>query len=130
MPLPVIIPSSKSTLSSALPWGRFALLLMLFLAIACLRTPAQQPATPDDVVRTDTRLAFFPISVRDKSGHAVSGLTEKDLTLKDVDHVTSGLYLYQGADRVSLVFALDQSGSVREVMNQQREAALSLFKEF
>jgi len=50
--------------------------------------------------------------------------------MKDVDGVTTGLYLYQGADRVSLVFALDQSGSVREVMNQQREAALSLFKEF
>jgi VWFA-related protein len=52
------------------------------------------------------------------------------LTLKDDDNVTTGLYLYRGADRVSLVFALDQSGSLREIMNQQREAALALFGQF
>ena len=72
----------------------------------------------------------FPIRVRDKRGRAVAGLTENDLTLKDEDNVTTDLYLYQGADRVSLVFALDQSGSLREIMNQQREAALALFAQF
>jgi Ca-activated chloride channel family protein len=50
--------------------------------------------------------------------------------LKDDDHVTSGLYLYPGADRVSLVFALDQSGSLREIVSQQREAAMELFARF
>jgi VWFA-related protein len=68
--------------------------------------------------------------VRDKRGQAVAGLTQKDLTLKDDDNATSGLYLYQGADRVSLVFALDQSGSLREIMDQQRDAALALFSKF
>ena len=50
--------------------------------------------------------------------------------MKDDDNATAGLYLYQGADRVSLVFALDQSGSLREIMDQQREAALALFGRF
>lgn len=84
----------------------------------------------DDVVRIDTRLVVFPIRVRDKRGQAVAGLTENDLTIKDEDNATTGLYLYRGADRVSLVFALDQSGSLREIMNQQREAALALFGQF
>src|SRR6185503_5777169 len=50
--------------------------------------------------------------------------------LQDQDHVTSGLFLYHGADRVALVFALDESGSLREIISQQREAALSLFGRF
>ena len=37
---------------------------------------------------------------------------------------------HQGADRVALVFALDQSGSLREVISQQRDAALALFGRF
>ena len=54
-------------------------------------------------------------------------LTERDLTINDDDHATAGLYLYPGADRVALVFALDESGSLREIVSQQREAALGLF---
>jgi Ca-activated chloride channel family protein len=40
------------------------------------------------------------------------------------------MFLYPGADRVGLVFALDQSGSLREIVSQQREAALALFGRF
>ena len=35
-----------------------------------------------------------------------------------------------GADRLALVFALDESGSLREIIAQQREAALALFGRF
>ncbi|MDQ5846249.1 MAG: VWA domain-containing protein, partial [Acidobacteriota bacterium] len=45
-------------------------------------------------------------------------------------HLTAGLYLKQGMDRVALVFALDQSGSTRETISQQRQAALALFERF
>jgi VWFA-related protein len=75
-------------------------------------------------------LVVFPIRVRDKRGQAVAGLTQNDLTVRDEDNATTGLYLYRGADRVSLVFALDQSGSLREVMSRQREAARELFERF
>lgn len=68
--------------------------------------------------------------IRDKKGQAVAGLTEQDLTLKDQDQVTTGLYFSPGADRVALMFALDQSGSLRQIIAQQQEAALALFSRF
>ncbi|MGH9873706.1 MAG: VWA domain-containing protein [Pyrinomonadaceae bacterium] len=92
---------------------------------------AQEPTTDDDeVVKVSTDLLVYPIRVRDKRKPAGSLLTERDLTLNDADHVTAGLYLYPGADRVALVFALDESGSLREIVSQQREAALALFGRF
>src|SRR6185295_16624211 len=91
---------------------------------------SQQPDPGEEIVRVDTHLVVFPIRLRDKRGQAVSGVTVDRLTLKDDDNVTTGLYLYEGTDRVSLVFALDQSGSLREIMNQQRDAALRLFQRF
>jgi Ca-activated chloride channel family protein len=134
MPLPYVTSSSKLTPTNVVrrfPGLKCALLVSCILAIISFqKTKAQEPATADDVVRIDTHLVVFPIRVRDKRGQAVAGLTENDLTLKDEDNATTGLYLYRGADRVSLVFALDQSGSLRDIMNQQREAALALFGQF
>lgn len=135
MVLPSVTPSSKSTSRRAvclLPAPACALLLSCTLAIICLPkiTKAQEPDAVDEVVRIDTHLVVIPIRVRDKRGQAVAGLTQNDLTLRDEDNASTGLYLYRGADRVSLVFALDQSGSLREIMNQQRDAALALFAEF
>jgi VWFA-related protein len=40
------------------------------------------------------------------------------------------MYFVPGADRVALVFALDQSGSLREIISQQQDAALALFSRF
>jgi Ca-activated chloride channel family protein len=123
---------SKSAVYS-LPIHQCALILSCLLAILCVPTSlilAQETDAADEVVRIDTHLVVIPIRVRDKRGQAVAGLTQNDLTLKDEHNATTGLYLYQGADRVSLVFALDQSGSLREIMNQQRDAALALFGQF
>jgi Ca-activated chloride channel family protein len=93
--------------------------------------PTTQGQTPDDeVVRVNTDLFVFPIRVKDKRGQAATILTERDLLLKDQDHVTAGLSLYHGADRVAVVFALDQSGSLRDIVSQQREAALALAGRF
>ena len=89
-----------------------------------------QTGEDEDVVRVNTDLLLFPIRIRDKKGQAVAGLTEQDLTLKDQDQVTTGLYFSPGADRVAMLFALDQSGSLREVMEQQQDAALALFSRF
>ena len=91
--------------------------------------PAEQQTTDDEVIKVNTDLFVFPIRVRDKR-QAAAILTENDLSLKDDDHVTSGLTLYHGADRVSVVFALDQSGSLRDIVAQQREAALALAGRF
>ena len=91
---------------------------------------AQDSADDDEVVRVNTELLLFPIRIRDKKGQAVAGLTEQDLTLKDQDKITTGLYFTSGADRVAMLFALDQSGSLQQIISQQRDAALALFSRF
>jgi len=109
--------------------------ITLVLLLVCLYvTPnpasAQQASDDDEVVRVNTDLLLFPIRIRDKKGQAVAGLTDQDLLLKDKDQVTTGLYFSPGADRVALMFALDQSGSLREIVSQQQKAALALFSQF
>jgi Ca-activated chloride channel family protein len=106
--------------------------LVAFLLLGCQAATivAQQEGDDDEVVRVNTDLLLFPIRIRDKKGQPVAGLTEADLILKDQDRVTTGLYFSPGADRVALLFALDQSGSLREIISQQQDAALSLFSRF
>jgi VWFA-related protein len=91
---------------------------------------AQQTIDEDEVLRVNTDLLLFPIRIRDKKGQPVAGLTENDVALKDQDKVTTGIYFQAGTDRVALLFALDQSGSLREIISQQRDAALALFSRF
>jgi VWFA-related protein len=105
------------------------LLACFFLAANSITVLAQQN-DDEDVIRVNTDLLLFPVRIRDKKGLAVAGLTDQDLTLKDPDQVTTGLYFSPGADRVALLFALDQSGSLRQIISQQREAALALFSRF
>lgn len=111
------------------------LLIAVFLLLIAVARPGRLIAQhsedgDDDVIKTSTELLLFPIRVRDKRGQTVLGLKESDLSLKDKDRVTSGIYFSPGADRVALIFALDQSGSLREIISQQREAALALFGRF
>ena len=113
---------------------RFAVLISFLACLAVAAQPvslrAQQSTDEDDVVRVNTDLLLFPIRIRDKKGQAIAGLTEQDLSLKDPDQVTTGVYFARGADRVAMLFALDQSGSLRQIIEQQREAALALFSRF
>ena len=112
--------------------ARFALLLLVVSVPqpALAQTNSQEPQDDDDVVRVSTDLLMFPIRVRDGKGQAVTGLVEKDLRLEDKDKATSGLYFKSGVDRVALVFALDSSGSIQDVIFQQRDAAIALFDRF
>ena len=109
---------------------RLICLLVALITFPTIHLQAQEPGADDEVVSVNTDLLVFPIRVKDKRGQAATPLTERDLLLKDEDHVTTGMFLYPGADRVALVFALDQSGSLREIVSQQREAALALFGRF
>ena len=106
------------------------LLACFFIASNFANVLAQQTGDDEDVIRVNTDLLLFPVRIRDKKGLAVPGLTEQDLSLKDEDQVTTGLYFAPGADRVALMFALDQSGSLRQIISQQQEAALALFSRF
>jgi Ca-activated chloride channel homolog len=106
------------------------LLIVLIETIPQVVASAQTPASDDEVIRVSTDLLLFPIRIRDKGGKSVTGLTDRDLSLKDEDRATSALHFSPGGDRVALIFALDQSGSVRQIVLQQRDAALGLFGRF
>ncbi|MGH9971944.1 MAG: VWA domain-containing protein [Pyrinomonadaceae bacterium] len=122
---------SLSVVCSLAP-GRYSVVLILFFLAITLCQPASSLAQdPDEeVIRVSTDLLLFPVRIRDKRGNNVEGLTESDLSLRDNDHAVTGLYFSPGADRVVLIFALDQSGSLREIISQQRDAALGLFSRF
>src|SRR5215217_3147619 len=113
---------------------RFATLLLLlvcfYVAVQPTAALAQQTTDDEDVIRVNTDLLLFPVRIRDKKGQAVAGLTDQDLSLKDQEQVTTGIYFAPGADRVAMLFALDQSGSLHQIIEQQREAALALFSRF
>lgn len=137
----MLLPATKPRLSSrASRLARFfqslrvpVYLSTLFLLVVSFgpRVLAQDTEpSEDEVVRVNTDLLLFPVRIRNKKGQLETKLTEQDLTLKDNDQVTTGLYFYPGADRVALVFALDQSGSLRDSISQQRDAALALFGRF
>jgi len=57
-------------------------------------------------------------------------LTRTDFELSDNHRPVKIEYFAAGTERLALVFLLDASGSVREVISQQREVALALLSRF
>jgi Ca-activated chloride channel family protein len=88
------------------------------------------PASPDEVVRVRTDLVTVPALVTDSNGRRVHGLAQSDFLVRDNGRAVTLSYFAAGTDRVALAFALDASGSVRELVARQREAALQLFSRF
>ena len=107
-----------------------AILLSILCYTSVSSFVAAQDPTDVEVLRVSTDLVVFPVRVRDKNRNRILNLTERDLTLKDQDRVTTSLYLAPGAERVALMFALDESGSVREIIAEQRDTAIALFSHF
>jgi VWFA-related protein len=112
------------------------LIAVLFLTPAVtspVNLAAQEPQDPGaevEVLRVSTDLIVFPVRVTDKNRRRVLNLSERDFVFTDEDRVTSAPYFAAGAERVAMVFALDESGSLREIIAQQRETALALFGKF
>ena len=104
--------------------------LLAVAAFPRVESLAQDPTEDDEVIKVSTDLLLFPIRIRDKRGQIVRDLEQSDLALSDKDRVTAGLYFAPGVDRVAIVFALDQSGSLRDIISQQRDAAVALFGRF
>ena len=91
---------------------------------------AQHDASPDDVLRVRTDLVTVPAIVTDERGRRVYGLKQSDFSVRDNGQPVTLSYFAAGTEHVALAFALDASGSIREVIAQQREAALKLFSRF
>jgi VWFA-related protein len=114
--------------------GEFTFNLTVALALSIIATAAfsqsEKDQGPEDVVRVRTDLIAVPVIVTDKRGRRVSGLGAEDFRLADDEHAMPLKYFAEGTDRVAMLFALDVSGSAREILSQQHDAALALFGKF
>ena len=111
------------------------LLLAPFLVIIfnpCVR--AQQPTNgasdADEVLRVNTNLVTVPVVVADARGRRFANLTLSDFRVSDGGRPVKLDYFSAGTERVAVLFALDASGSAREHIARQSEAALAMFTRF
>jgi Ca-activated chloride channel family protein len=120
---------------SACASARFrpSLLATLFLLIIGPITLHAQDSVSQpevEVVRVRTDLVVVPVIVKDARERRVHGLLQTDFAVRDNGREMRVEYFAAGTERVALAFALDASGSVREILARQRETALSLFSRF
>ncbi len=83
--------------------------------------PAQQEAP---VIRVDTRLVNVPVNVVDAHGVAVSDLSQDDFTVRE-DGRTQKIAIFEreASTPLSIVMAVDTSGSVYSQFKTERDAA-------
>lgn len=89
-----------------------------------------QEIQADDVIRVRTDLVAVPLTVTDSHGRRISDLKQQDFVLTDDGRATKIDYFASGAARIALLFALDNSGSLREQLSRQQDAAIGLFSRF
>jgi Ca-activated chloride channel family protein len=104
--------------------------LLLVTSGANVSAQENSAVTDEDVLRVDTDFVTVPVYVTDASGRRVFNLSQEDFTLRDDGRVVKVEYFAAGTARVALVFALDTSGSVREIVARQHEIALALLSRF
>jgi Ca-activated chloride channel family protein len=110
---------------------RFPVCLITALGLLLLSTIASaQEVQPDDVIRVRTDLVAVPVTVTDSRGRRISDLQQQDFVLTDDGRATKIDYFASGAERIALVFVLDNSGSLREQLSRQQDAAIGLFSRF
>lgn len=120
-----------SSYGATIPREAFAIFLTLTLLLIPFQGQAQtQDKEADEVLRVRTDLITVPVFVLDERGRRVSGLRKQDFVVLDDGRAVETQYFAPGAEHVALLFALDASGSVREIINSQRETALALFSRF
>jgi len=91
---------------------------------------AAQETEPVDVISVRTDLVALPVTVADSRGHRIADLKQADFALTDDERSVKIDYFASGAERIALAFVLDNSGSLREQLSRQRDAALGLFARF
>ena len=126
-------PPSECAVRFALPDLRPALLILFLLIFATHPTSVftqQSEDSGDDVLRLSTNFVTVPVLVTDAAGRRVFNLKPEEFVLRDNGRVFALQYFATGTDRVALAFALDASGSAREIIPRQREIALALFSRF
>jgi VWFA-related protein len=84
----------------------------------------------DEIVRVNTDLISVPVVVTDARGKRFPNLTRADFEVRDGGRLVKLDYFSTGAERVAMLFALDTSGSARQHITRQSEAALAMFTRF
>jgi len=110
--------------------SRLVIATNLFALCVVGLIPTAQAQEPGDVVRVRTDLVAVPVIVTDPRGRRVSDLQAADFAVRDERGPLKIDYFAFGTERVALLFALDTSGSAREIIERQRAAALALFVRF
>jgi Ca-activated chloride channel homolog len=112
--------------------SRFPLRLVIStgLLLALSTLIKAQETEPVDVISVRTDLVAVPVSVTDARGRRISDLKQQDFVLTDDGRSVKIDYFASGADQIALAFVLDNSGSLREQLARQRDAALELFSRF
>jgi Ca-activated chloride channel homolog len=101
--------------------------LSLFL---CVSMASAQETEKLDVVSVRTDLVAVPFIVTDSHGHRVPNLRQQDFGLTDDGRNVKIDYFATGGERIALAFVLDNSGSLREQMTRQSDAAAGLISRF
>jgi len=105
------------------------MVLIFFLTVFSFALRAQDK---DDVIRVDTELVAFEVSVSDKEGKPVRGLNAKDFKIYE-NGVERPIDFFEPIRRqnenrpLSIVFALDVSGSMTNDELRQLQGALQQF---
>ncbi|HJR09608.1 MAG TPA: VWA domain-containing protein [Pyrinomonadaceae bacterium] len=105
-----------------------SLVIIIFNLCVCAQT-TNAPDT-DEVLRVSTDLITVPVVVTDARGRRFAGLTLSDFRVSDGGRPVKLDYFSAGTERVAVLFALDASGSAREHIARQTEAALAMFTRF
>ena len=108
----------------------FALLCACAPNIFGQQQPASARADDEEVLTVRTDLITLPVFVTDRRGRRVGSLAASDFAASVDGRPAEIRYFAAGTARVALVFALDASGSAREHIARQREAALALLTRF
>lgn len=108
----------------------FRALVAVLLTLLCGFAALAQDPDQEDIVRVRTDLVTMAVTVVDSRGHRVAGLKQEDFVMRYEGQVVKIGHFSSGTDRVALVFLLDGSGSARDYLAKQREAALTLFSRF
>lgn len=111
---------------------RVGLRLIFFVLVMSLCFHAAYGQDSDEVIRVDTELVAFEVSVTDKDGKPVRGLSAKDFKIFE-NGVERAIDFFEPVRRqnenrpLSIVFALDVSGSVTSEELSALRAAMQQF---
>lgn len=109
---------------------RLTLCLIASVSLLVFSSIVAAQEEPVDVIRVRTDLVAVPVTVFDSKRRHVPNLKAEDFLLTDEGRKAKIDYFASGAEHVALLFAIDASGSARDIIDQQRSAALALFSRF